>query len=255
MFREISLKNIKAKGWVLNFLRNQLNGLTGNIDKVGLPFSGKFWENIHMSPEDLPPDAFLGGIIAIDDAWVPFEQNGYWIDGLVRTGILVGDKNAIEKARTQIDPVVDNPDSEGYLGVNMLKDKITWAHSIYFRALTALYDATGEDKILQALKNHYLRVPLKDVFVKQKDSPRILYVRNIADIEVALWLYDKTSDKRFLDMAEDSYAVFNEIFIDDSEVGPDQEMKDLTIKGMLGNRKVHWAAALQHPMEKPGPER
>ena len=238
MFQEIELKDIKAKGWVENFLHTQLNGLTGNIDKVGLPFAGEFWENVFIRPEDLPADAFLGGIITLDDAWVPFEQNGYWIDGLLRAGFLVGDENAIKKAREKIDPVIDNPDSDGYLGARMLKDKITWAHSIYFRSLTALYDATGDKRILSALKNHYLRAPLKDVFVKQKNSARILYVRNIADIEVALWLYGKTNDKRFLDMAEQSYAEFNKIFVNDTGVGPDQEMKDLTIKGMLGNRKA-----------------
>lgn len=238
MYKEIGLNNVRASGWIKKYLQTQLKGLTGDIDEVALPFSGKFWENVLIRPEDLPADAFLGGIIALDDAWVPFEQNGYWIDGLIRAGILIDDKEAINKARTKIDPVINNPDNDGYLGPRMLKDKITWAHSIYFRALTALYDATGDDQILNALKNHYLRAPLKDVFEKQKNSARILYVRNIADIEVALWLFDKTNDARFLTMAEESYEIFNKIFVDDTGVGPDQEMKDLTIKGMLGNRKV-----------------
>ena len=42
MFQELELKNIRADGWVQKFLLNQLNGLTGNIDKVGPPFSVKF---------------------------------------------------------------------------------------------------------------------------------------------------------------------------------------------------------------------
>ena len=78
-------------------------------------------------------------------------------------------KQAIEKAKGKIMPVVENADTDGYLGARILKDKITWAHSIYFRALTALYDATGDENILDALKNHYLRAPLKDVFEKQKN--------------------------------------------------------------------------------------
>lgn len=238
MYREILLKDIKAKGWSEQFLNCQIKGLTGNIDKIGMPFSQEFWGKPQMKFEELPVECFIGGLIVEDDAWVPFEQNGYWIDGLVRAGILIGDEKAIEKAKSKIMPTVLNPDKDGYLGPLMLKDKITWAHSIYFRSLTALYDATGDDKILQALKNHYLRAPLKDVFEKQKDSPRIVYVRNVADIEVALWLYSKTNDKRFLDMAEQSYEVFNKVFASDKGVGPDQEMKDLTIKGMLGNRKV-----------------
>ena len=226
MYQEVLIKDIKAKGWVEEFINNQINGLTGNMDQIAMPFSQEFWGVPQMKFEDLPAVCFVGGLIVEDDAWVPFEQNGYWIDGLVRAGLLVGDKKAVEKAKSKIMPTVLNPDKDGYLGPLMLKDKITWAHSIYFRALTALYDATGDNKILEALKNHYLRAPLKDVFEKQKNSPRIVYVRNIADIEVALWLYSKTNDKRFLNMAEESYQEFNKVFASDKGVGPDQKILD-----------------------------
>lgn len=238
MYKEVSLKNIKAKGWTKDFLSNQLNGLTGDIDEVGMPFSGKFWENVLITSQEMPEYCFSGGIETLNDAWIPFEQNGYWIDGLVRAGYLVDDEKAVAKAKSKILPVIDNPDGDGYLGARLLKDKITWAHSIYFRSLIALYEATDDDKILTALKKHYLRAPLKDVFVKEKNSTRMVFVRNVADIEAALWLYGKTEDERLLKAAEESYEEFNKIFVDDTGVGPDSETKDLTIKGMLGNRKV-----------------
>ena len=98
MYKEIGLNNVRASGWIERYLHTQLKGLTGDIGEVALPFSGKFWENVLIRPEDLPADAFLGGIIALDDAWVPFEQNGYWIDGLIRAGILIDDKEAIRNA-------------------------------------------------------------------------------------------------------------------------------------------------------------
>ena len=238
MYKGIALRDIEAQGWVKEFLKTQANNLTGEIDLVGYPFSGNYWCNKDIKEEDMPDDFFLGGINTIDDAWVPFEQTGYWIDGMVCAGYLINDERLKEKAESKIMPVIENPDADGYLGAKLLKDKITWAHSVYFRAVTALYEATGEDKILNALKAHYLRVPLKDVFEKQKNSPRILYVRNIADIETALWLYGKTGDKRLLSSAEESYKVFNEIFKSDKGVSVDSEMKDLTMKGMLANRKV-----------------
>ena len=239
MLKSLDLKNVKAGGWVKNFLKNQADNLTGEIDSVGFPFSGDYWGNKDLKKEDLPDDFFLGGINTLDDAWVPFEQTGYWIDGMVRAGYLTGDHRLIEKAKSKIMPVINDSDKDGYLGPSFLKDGITWAHSVYFRAVTALYEATGDEKILKALKAHYLRAPLKDVFEKQKNSPRILYVRNIADIETALWLYEKTGDKRLLSAAEESYKVFNDIFAFDKGVSVDSEMKDLTIKGMCGNRKVN----------------
>ena len=239
MLKSLDLKNVKAGGWIKNFLKNQADNLTGEIDSVGYPFSGDYWGNKNLKKEDLPDDFFLGGINTIDDAWVPFEQTGYWIDGMVRTGYLTDDERLIIKAKSKIIPVIENADTDGYLGPSFLKDGITWAHSVYFRAVTALFEATGDEKILEALKVHYLRAPLKDVFEKQKNSPRMLYVRNIADIETALWLYDKTGDKRLLSAAEESYKVFNEIFASDKGVSIDSEMKDLTLKGMLAKRKVN----------------
>ena len=239
MLKSLDLKNVKAGGWVKNFLKNQADNLTGEIDSVGYPFSGYYWGNKNLKKEDLPDDFFLGGINTLDDAWVPFEQTGYWIDGMVRTGYLTGDERLIEKAKRKIISVIENADTDGYLGPSFLKDGVTWAHSVYFRAVTALFEATGDEKILEALKAHYLRAPLKDVFEKQKNSPRMLYVRNIADIETALWLYGKTGDKRLLSAAEESYKVFNKIFVSDKGVSGDSEMKDLTVKGMLGNRKVN----------------
>jgi DUF1680 family protein len=157
---------------------------------------------------------------------------------MVRVGYLADCENLVKKARSKIYPVIENADADGYLGPDFLKDGLVWSHAVYFRALTALYTATKDEKVLEALKKHFLRVPLADVFDKQKDYFPVLYVRDIADIETALWIYGQTGDKRFLAMAEDSYAVFNEVFKDDTNARPAEEMRDLTVPGMLANRKV-----------------
>lgn len=238
MYKELPLKNIKACGWVKNFLINQAENLSGDMDTIASPFSVKCWETEKFTTDDLPEDCFLGGLIVLDDAWVPFEQNGYWIDGMVRIGALTGNQKVIKKARSKIYPAIEHADKDGYIGPAFLKDGMTWAHAVYLRSLVAEYSATGNKEILEALKKHYLRAPLKDVFKKCEGHARIVYVRNIADIETALYIYGQTGDKRFLDMAEESYTVFNEIFVDDKDASADSEMKDLTIKGMLGNRKV-----------------
>ena len=39
-------------------------------------------------------------------------------------------------------------------------------------------------------------------------------------------------------MSKDSYEVFNKIFSDDSTADPNCEMFDVSLKGMLSNRKV-----------------
>ena len=156
---------------------------------------------------------------------------------MIRCGWLIDDKKLIAYAEGKIYPAIENADSDGYIGPAFLKDGMLWAHSVYFRALIAEYEATGNECILQALKKHYLRVPIKER-IQIPSGTRIIAVRDIAAIECALWLYGETKDKRFLEMSEEAYAVFNTVYSDDSNASKESEMKDLTLQGMLSNRKV-----------------
>lgn len=237
-YKELDLKQIKAKGWVHNYLNQQMNGLTGNLDRVGEPFSGKYWNNPKGKKQDFSDDYFLGAMNVDDDAWVPFEQTGYWIDGMVRAGYLNDNEELIKKAKDIIYHVIDNADDDGYLGPDFLKNGLTWAHTVFFRSLIALYTAKKDERILNALKKHFLRRPLADVYETYKGF-RMIAVRNVADIEIALWIYGQTNDVQFLKMAEKSYELFNGIYSNDDGVQKDSQMRDVTLKGMLSNRTVN----------------
>ena len=238
IYRELDLNQIKAKGWIHNYLSHQINGLTGNLNRVGEPFSGKYWDNPKGQKQNFSDEYFLGAMNVNDDAWVPFEQTGYWIDGMVRAGFLNNDEKLIQRAKDVIYQVIDNPDEDGYLGPDFLKNGLTWSHAVFFRSLIALYTATKDEKILNALKKHFLRRPLADVYETYKGF-RMISVRNVADIEIALWIYGQTNEIEFLEMAEKSYEVFNSIYSNDEGVQKDSQMRDVTIKGMLSNRTVN----------------
>ena len=236
MIHELRLCELKAGGWIERFLKTQASGLTGNMGRIGKPFVTKYWEGEKdiVVGED---ENFLGGLNCTDDAWTPFEQNAYWIDGMIRCGWLIDDKKLIEYAEGKIYPAIENADADGYIGPSFLKDGMLWAHSVYFRALIAEYEATGDGRILEALKKHYIRADLKER-IKSPSGARIIAVRDISAIECALWLYGKTKDERFLEMSEEAYAVFNQIYADDSDAPEGAEMRDLTLQGMLSDRKV-----------------
>ncbi len=235
MYRELNLSEIKAKGWLKEYLLTQAKGLTGNIHKVGQPFSLKCWEQ-KGNPTKKEGENFLGGINSKDDSWVPFEQNAYWIDGAIRAGRLTDNKELIDLAGSKIYSAINLADKDGFIGPDFLKDNLSWQHAVYFRALIAEYTATGDKSILDALKKHFLRKPLTEVY-KNVDW-RIIAVRNVADIETALWIYSQTEDERFLKMSEESYIEFNRIFSDDTDADENSKMYDLTVKGMLSNKKA-----------------
>lgn len=236
VYNELNLSEIKATGWIKKYLETQANGLTGEMGNVGVPFSLCTWGERDDKMEKFGEN-FLGGMVTQRDNWVPYEQNGYWIDGAIRAGRLIDNQKLIELASKKIYPEIDMIDEDGFIGPCFLKDGLTWAHAVYFRALIAEYTATRDEKIIEALKRHFLRRPLKEVYETCQDG-RNISVRNIAEIETALWLYGQTKDERFLQMSEESYEVYNEIYSDDSEARYYSETRDLTIVGMLANRKV-----------------
>ena len=167
---------------------------------------------------------------------MPYEQNGYWIDGMVKAGWLIDDQDLITKAESKILPEIENADNDGYIGPSFLKNGLTWAHAVYFRSLIAEYTATGNQKILDALAKHFKRRPLSKSY--EKNDLRIISVRNSAEIETVLWLYGQTKDEYFLTEAEKSYEEFNRRFSDDSVADECSKMYDITLDGMLANKKV-----------------
>lgn len=182
---------IRPSGWIKDFLKLQMEGLTGNIEAAGYPFDGQVWGNPDYRPEktDL-------------SAWWPCEQTGYWLDGYTRCAILLDDREAIEKAKAIIYAVIDHPDEDSYLGPAALKKNgdtmFRWPHVVFFRACMALYDDNGDRRIPEAIARHYLNCPY-DYSVD----------RDVLNVEIMLWCYGVTGDERLLRLAEASYIAYN----------------------------------------------
>lgn len=236
MYNELHLSEIKAKGWAKEYLKTQASGMTGNLGRLMEPFNGTYWDEDKKTLQE-DKQRFLGGLNSLNDAWVPFEQTGYWIDGMVRTAHLIDDETLYETVKPKLYKPLENADEDGFIGPAFLKDGMVWAHSVYLRSLVAEYTATHNPDILEKLKKHYLRTPLKTVYQRHVDL-RIITVRDICDIEVALWLYGETGETAFLTMAEESYLQFNKIYQNDKGVAPHAKMRQLTVKGMIENDTV-----------------
>ena len=132
-FHEIPLTSIEPRGWLRAYLEKQRNGLTGHLEVAGHPFDTGGWTNSKIQTRSA-----LAG-------WWPYEQTAYWIDGMIRCGVLLRDEFLISKAKKQMDYVLDHPDADGYLGPAHLKnpdDNNRWPHMVFFRVTFVPYGCT-----------------------------------------------------------------------------------------------------------------
>mgnify|MGYP001104458829 CR=1 FL=1 len=73
-YQPVPLSHVRPSGWILEFLKRQCTGITGNLQASGFPLDHTFWGSPNQSPEVLDPDMF----------WWPYEQTAYRIDGALR---------------------------------------------------------------------------------------------------------------------------------------------------------------------------
>lgn len=190
-FKSIPANAITPKGWLRQYLVNQRNGLTGHLENAGYPFNTIGWA----------ADSITGNKSIVK--WWPYEQNGYWIDGMMRCGLLLNDTFLLNKARKSIDYVLAHPDKTGFLGPEFLKtdsEGDRWVYVVFFRALMADYEATKDPKILEAIKKHYLgdRFPHTGI-------------RESINAEIILWAYSQSNDSTLLKFGEEIYNNSNRL--------------------------------------------
>ena len=195
-YSELGLSEIKPEGWLKQYLKNQKNGLTGQMENAGYPFNGSYWTNF------VEQEYY--------NSWGPYEQTGYWIDGALRCGYLLDDKELIEKAKRNLDYVIKHPDTDGFLGPRSLKNPnmmSLWPHVVFFRALIAEYRTTSDRVILDKLLNHYKS---REINVRS--------LREICNLEILLFLFEETDDPEILEIAKKKYAEFEELYYKNSLV-------------------------------------
>lgn len=183
VFSEAKFGSISPKGWLRLYLEKQRDGLTGHLDEAaGYPFNTPGWRG-HVTSRDG------------NDVWWPYEQTGYWLDGMVRCALLLGDEKLKAKAESHILYNLDNHDSDGYVGPAFLKTESQktsnrWPHAVFFRAMMAYQSATEDQRTLQVLARHYL-----------SGTASHMVLRDVCNIETMLWLYERTGEKKLLDLS------------------------------------------------------
>lgn len=93
-FTPFTANELTPKGWLLQQLRIQADGLSGNLDKM--------WPDIRDS-------RWIGGN---RDGW---ERVPYWLDGFIPLAYLLRDEDMIARAKKYVDAIIENQKPDGWI--------------------------------------------------------------------------------------------------------------------------------------------
>lgn len=182
----LSPTEITTKGWLHQFLEYQKTGLTGHIEDAGYPFNTGMWTaEINNGNNEI--------------YWWPYEQSGYFVDGCLKAGYLLRDTFLINKAKKQVNYVLNENNADGRLGPQDLKGRWNkWPYTGFLRSFMTEYTVNHDPRIVDAMLKHYSTYKGEE-FADELD---------LCNAEEMCWLYGISGDKKMLQMAESAYATF-----------------------------------------------
>jgi uncharacterized protein len=157
---------VKPAGWMRAQMMHDLEGgFLGHLDELvpALIQNDDIYSADRLTKSVNSKDL---GVIAIEAGWEAqllwwnSETQSNWRDGLLRTALLLDHPEYLVKARAYIEDILDSQDEDGYLGIyapdlryNFLGENgELWAQATLFRVLLGYYEATGDNRILDAIQ-------------------------------------------------------------------------------------------------------
>src|SRR5580704_11410357 len=96
--RSLAPGAVQPEGWLRGYLEKQAR-LCSALPRTSWPFTEAYWAGME--------DA---------DAWWPWEQEAYWIDGATRLSLVLQDEGLMAQVRNRIDYTLSHAGPNGYLG-------------------------------------------------------------------------------------------------------------------------------------------
>lgn len=195
-YMELPIGAIQPRGWLLEQLKRQRSGLTGNLDKVYPQVVGK-------------SNGWLGGD---GDGW---ERGPYWLDGLVPLAYILDDQELKDKAQKWIEWSLNNQRDDGYFGpvpfdkepepirgVQRSPRKDWWPKMVMLKVLKQYYMATEDERVLD-LMTEYFRYQLEHLPEQPLDNWSYWGNRRGGDnLLMVYWLYNRTGDEFLLELGD-----------------------------------------------------
>lgn len=184
---------VEPSGWLRDWAQAARDGITGHLDERHATFA-EGWKGTPVK---------ANGATADGTGW-PIEQSAYWLDGAIRLGLVLHDETLIQKIRARLDPVVEGVNKADF-GTSFIYWKKGfkpegfdgWAHSQMGRALLALYQGTGDRRVLEALVKVYADYPTNMGNLRVDGGE----VTSLCNLDPMLEVYSLSGDQRILERA------------------------------------------------------
>ena len=179
-FAPVDPREIKPSGWLLQQLKTQAAGLTGNLDK--------FWPDIKNS-------RWIGGDA---DGW---ERMPYWLDGFIPLAWLLDDEDMKSRAMRYVTYIMDHEQEDGWLCPDTGRPRDAydlWAYFLMLKVLVLYHSFTRDDRVeavvrrsLRAIERHMDRMTLYN-WAQARWFEALISV---------YWLYERTGEPWLLNLA------------------------------------------------------
>ncbi|WP_294083330.1 beta-L-arabinofuranosidase domain-containing protein [Proteiniphilum sp. UBA5384] len=244
--------SIKPRGWIFNQMYVDLHdGLKGHFGNI----TSNVTQNLFAKQQRKAGTWVSGARGRKEKDWWAGEHEGYWMDSIVRSAILLDDQKYIEIVDVWVEKILEKFKETGYIGIYDTETRFPdkgfdgelWTQSRVFQALLAWYEYKGDRRILEAIDTtvretieHYR----KDTYFG-RPNPDGGVTHGVGYMDTLEWLWRLTNDQYFADAAIWLYT-------DYSQNAP-KDFNDLTSSNMIDslrpwfNHGAHVGEAIHMP--------
>lgn len=161
----LPLNAINPQGWLRKELQRNLNGFTGRLDTL---VPDLIQQDEIYGKDRLSKKVKNKNLGAISDAgewqaqflWWNSETQSNWLDGFIRTAVLLDDKIQLKKAEFLINRLLQTQDKDGYIGIYDPELRYNfdnengelWSKATLYRALLGWYEYRKDPELLTAIE-------------------------------------------------------------------------------------------------------
>ena len=187
-FIKLPVGAVKPKGYLLEYLKRQRDGMTGNLGQLSAWLQKE--DNAWLSEEG--------------EGKYGWEEVPYWLKGYGNLAYLLNDPAMIAETKVWIEGAFASQREDGNFGPLLtFEDDGTqdfWANMIMLFCLQSYYEFTEDPRVIELMTNYFrfqLTVPDEEFLTHYWQ-----YLRGGDNLYSVYWLYNRTGDDFLLELAE-----------------------------------------------------